>query len=125
MALADIFSTTKDIVIAGGIIAILIFGYFGLFGNSGALQMMKENNIRMEERDKLFELQMQQNIKKMEDLASAVSKNLEANEAARQHIGTTARESYHPDMKSYSKESIDEQIKSANDLFNSYGLSSK
>jgi len=108
-----------------GIGFIIYFGYQGLFGKNSAINEIKESTIRMEERQKLYQFQDKVIEEKMDNIKKDIDKSLQEVEANRQHIGTTARESYHPDMKRYASESIEEKIKSANDLFSSYGLSSK
>ena len=105
-----------------GIGLILYFGYQGLFGKSSALNLIKDNAIRMEERMKLWELQDKQRREQLDALKAEVLDKLSEMESHRQNIGTRARESYHPDMKSYSND-LDQQIEDAANLFGDYGLS--
>ena len=115
-----VFIKEFGILIAIGLA--LYFGYQGIFGESGALKLIHDNAIRMEERQKLWELQDTQNREKLEATIAELKESLEKVESHRQHIGTTARVSYHPDMKGYTNE-IDEQIEDFADLAADYGLS--
>ena len=122
MQLSSVFSNAKDIIIIVGIGLALFFGYKAFFGNDSITNLLKQNDIRMEERMKYYELQDKQHKERLEKSDKRIQELLGALESSRQHIGTNVRESYHPDMKRYPGEDNKEMLQSADDLLDQYGL---
>lgn len=108
-----------------GMIIIAIFVWQGLFGTSGAMNYLKQQqetiNTLVETQGKMmenFNLQIENQTATIEALKGE-------QEAARQHIGTVTRKEYHPAMKRVKKQNAEEQVEEVR-LYNSNtGLSSR
>jgi len=118
----QIASNVKDIIIIVAVGLVLFFGYKTFFSVSGPMELIKKNVISTEERtrrealeDRVIEEKLEAATKKLDEAAKAI-------EPSRQHIGTNTRNVYHPNMKRYKSETLEEKFKSANDLFVRYGL---
>jgi len=100
----------ERLIIYAIVAAILFFGYKGVFGQSGALSLIKQQHIATKAQTELI-------INNLENLQAA-QKEIQANikavkeqqEAIRQHIGTIAREDYHPSMKALKDATAEEQL---------------
>ena len=108
-----------------GIIIIAIFVWQGIFGTSGAMNYLKQ---QQESMNSLIETQGKfiENLNIQIENQTATIENLKGQqEAARQHIGTVAREDYHPAMKRVKKQNAEEQIEEVSLYNRDTGLSSR
>lgn len=101
---------------------ILFFGYQGVFGKSGALSLIKEQQIVAKAQTELIINQMQSIRAQQKEIQDNIKVVKEQQEAIRQHIGTVARKEYHPAMKRVKEQNADEQIKEIHRYNDNLGL---
>ena len=101
---------------------ILFFGYQGVFGKSGALSLIKQQNEVAKAQTELIINQMHSIRAQQLELKENIKIVKEQQEAIRQHIGTVARKEYHPKMNQVKEQDADEQIEEIHRYNDSLGL---
>ena len=117
-----ISGAVERLIIYAVIAVVIFFGYQGVFGESGALSLIKEQNATSKLQTELIINQMNSIRAQQQELRDSIDEVREQQEAIRQHIGTVAREEYHPTMKKIKEQDADEQIKEIHRYNDSLGL---
>jgi hypothetical protein len=94
----------------------------GFFGANGAINLIKQQNEMTQKQLELIGQQVQMLNQQMSQTESKINELKEEQEAARQHIGTVAREEYHPAMKRVKEENAQEQLEEIRNYNNKLGL---
>ena len=118
-----ISSAAERIIIYAVVAAVIFFGYQGVFGQDGALNLIREQNRTAKMQTELIINHMETIRAQQQELRDSIKEVREQQEAIRQHIGTVAREEYHPTMKKIKEQDADEQIEEIHRYNDSLGLS--
>lgn len=109
------FLKTFGVYLIAGFMAVTL--WLGIFGDSGALAIIKKHNEFQEKQLELIGQQIEMINQQMSLTEAQITDLKNQQEAARQHIGTVAREEYHPAMKRIKEANAQEQLKEV-DMYN-------